>query len=813
MKVLKMNRLLFVPVMIATLGSSGLASAQNATARIDIDASRIENTIPATLYGSCMEDVNHEIYGGLYNQRIFGESFEEPAGSPDLVGFSRYDGYWTAKKGILHVDRCGGAKLVFDEAVVSDGYIETEIKFDNAKGVNAGILVRVSEPATGGHSFNGYEISIGNNGKSCLLGKLRHNFEMLKEAKADFDPLKWNKLAVRTTGSRIEVMINGKTVIDYDDVVNPILSGNPGIRIWDSDTSYRNFFYEINGQKTAIPFEAVPSPMVSSMWDAIETGSAKASFAQDTKQAYNSKCSQIIQKKFGTGQVGIANRGLNKWGIGIKQGQKYTGDLYLKGAYNGMVKVALQSADGSKEYAVCDLTGITNKWQRFSFDLIADATDTNARFALYMEGNGKLWVDQVTLMGTGSDLFHGLPFRNDIGQAMVDQGLTFLRYGGSMVNVPDYKFKNMIGDRAKRPQYKGNWYPYSTNGFGIEEFLQFCEAAGFVPSFAVNVGETAQDMADMIEYLNGPVTSEWGKKRAEAGHPEPYNVKYIEIGNEEVIWGDIRKDYEKYIQDFNRIYDAIKSKDPNVEFISAAWWRPDSPENMKMVFDALDGKASYWDYHPWADDNHLGSHVEGELREMKDYFLKWNPATKMKCALFEENGLTHDMRRALGHVTIQNAARRMGDFMLTTCAANALEPYMQNDNGWNQGQIFFTPSLVWGMPPFYAKQMAAGHHKPFRVFTATEGDLDVTAATDEWKNEVVVHVSNVHDRTIKTAINLKGFENPSKIKVISLAGDKKEKNTPEQPERIVPQEKMLYHTNDLKYEFPANSYTILIYQK
>lgn len=382
-----------------------------------------------------------------------------------------------------------------------------------------------------------------------------------------------------------------------------------------------------------------------------------------------------------------------------------------------------------------------------------------------------------------------------------------------MVNVPDYKFKNMIGDRAKRPQYKGNWYPYSTNGFGIEEFLQFCEAAGFVPSFAVNVGETAQDMADMIEYLNGSVTSEWGKKRAEAGHPEPYNVKYIEIGNEEVIWGDIRKDYEKYIQDFNRIYDAIKSKDPNVEFISAAWWRPDSPENMKMVFDALDGKASYWDYHPWADDNHLGSHVEGELREMKDYFLKWNPATKMKCALFEENGLTHDMRRALGHVTIQNAARRMGDFMLTTCAANALEPYMQNDNGWNQGQIFFTPSLVWGMPPFYAKQMAAGHHKPFRVFTATEGDLDVTAATDERKNEVVVHVSNVHDRTIKTAINLKGFENPSKIKVISLAGDKKEKNTPEQPERIVPQEKMLYHTNDLKYEFPANSYTILIYQK
>ena len=198
---------------------------------------------------------------------------------------------------------------------------------------------------------------------------------------------------------------------------------------------------------------------------------------------------------------------------------------------------------------------------------------------------------------------------------------------------------------------------------------------------------------------------------------------------------------------------------------------------------------------------------------MKDYFQKWDPNTKMKCALFEENGVTHDMRRALGHVTIQNAARRMGDFLLTTCAANALEPYLQNDNGWNQGQIFFTPSQVWGMPPFYAKQMASNHHKPFRVFSATHGELDVTAATDEKKEEVVVHVSNIHDYVITADICLKGFDSPSKIKVITLSGDLKDKNTPEQPERIVPQEKVLYYTKDLKYEFPANSYTILVYQR
>lgn len=136
--------------------------------------------------------------------------------------------------------------------------------------------------------------------------------------------------------------------------------------------------------------------------------------------------------------------------------------------------------------------------------------------------------------------FCGLPLRNDIGQAMVDQGLRFLRYGGTMVNAPEYRFKRMIGDRAERPPYKGHWYTYSTNGFGIEDFLHFCEKAGFMPAYAVNVEESAQDMADMIEYLNGSVDTKWGKKRAENGHPEPYGLKYLEIGNEEVIWGILK---------------------------------------------------------------------------------------------------------------------------------------------------------------------------------------------------------------------------------------------------------------------------------
>lgn len=109
---------------------------------------------------------------------------------------------------------------------------------------------------------------------------------------------------------------------------------------------------------------------------------------------------------------------------------------------------------------------------------------------------------------------------------------------------------------------------------------------------------------------------------------------------------------------------------------------------MEKVFKALDGKAAYWDYHPWTDD--LGSHVniDRELMDMKAKFLKWNPKTSMRCAIFEENGNLHNVQRAIVHATVLNVVRRHGDFILTTCAANALQPYLQNDNGWDQGQIF-----------------------------------------------------------------------------------------------------------------------------
>lgn len=790
--------------------------AEKTDAIINVDVTKIEQEVTPYLYGACIEDVNHEIYGGLYDQKIFGESFEEPIPGPQFESFSIYEGNWSVRNNEIWATSHPGAKLVYNEKEIITGAIETDIKF-NEGGDNAGLLLRVSQPGDGADNFYGYEISLASNGEKIVIGKHKKNFEHIKDIFVKCDPAVWNNLKAVMKDQKIEIFLNGKSVFVFDDDDSDLQTGYPALRVWNSNTVFRNLKLTLDNNIQSLSFKTLPCKQISYQWDAYEKGDIKADYTLDTKNAYNGNNSQTIEMVSGEGIVGIGNSSLNRWGIAVRNGQKFQGRLYLKSNnYKGNVTVALQSEDGKTEYAQQQIEGITGQWNKYSFSLISNTDDKKARFVVFINQPGKVWIDQVTLMTTGEDQFRGLPYRNDIGQAMVNQKLTFLRYGGTMINAPEYRFKKMIGDPDKRPPYQGHWYRYSTNGFGIEDFLKFCEAAGFTAAFAVNIEETPEDMADMVEYLNGPVTSEWGKIRAQNGHPEPYNIKYIGIGNEEVLFhGDRADEYDHYIERFNLLYEAIKSKDSSIKLVCTAWWRPDSP-SIDRVFKALDGKADYWDYHPWADALTSGKTVEAELKQMKELFLKWNPNTTMKCAIFEENGNTHNMERVLGHVTVQNAVRRMGDFVLTSCAANALQPYLQNDNGWDQGQVFFTPSQVWGMPPYYAQQMASENHLPLLVnseLTDESGNLDVTATRSEDGKQVVLHVANTGDRPVVTRLNIKGLKNLKRVKSITLSGELKARNTPEEPEKFVPVEKEMKGNANQTYKILPYSYTIFVYSE
>ncbi len=723
------------------------AEAQTLT----VDASHVLSRIEPLIYGAGAEDVNHEIYGGLYDQKIFGEGFEEPAFC-DIKGFKAYDERWSVTSGMAQLQTSGHGKLIYEGRQLSSGSVEVEFRMDDISAI-AGLIVNVSDAGTGADAFNGYEVALNARLGSFVLGKHQQNWQPISDTPTSFNPLgEWNKLRVILSKAKLTIYLNGKKLMTYEDTNNPLTSGFIGLRSYGGSATFRNL--KVVGKDVA--FES-DGPNVSGMWTALGEGA----FDHDSSCPFTGRYAQKIS---GVQGVGIHNMGLNRWGIGINKNENLKLSLYLKGT--GKVQAALQSADGSKEYACTEIEGLTDEWQRFDVELTPTESDPKGRFVLSLAEEGCIWADQVLLC---TDSY---PFRSDITDAFRQQHLSFLRYGGTMVNAAQYMTKNMTGSRLERQPYLGHWYRYATNGFAIPEFMEFARLIDTEPCFAINIEDNPADVLALLRYI------------------EPYGLKYIEIGNEENLFSAARHDYEHYVERYLILYEAIHAAYPSLHFINAAWWRPDEVETMKYVFQSLDGKCDLWDYHPWTETPQQAKEKEAEIAQMRQLFLEWNPQTSMRCAILEENGNTHDMARALAHAVMLGVVRRSGGFVPLDSPANALQPYKQNDNGWDQGQIFFSPSEVWMQPPFYAQQMAATNHQPLLVESScsTSNNLDYTATRNEAGDTIVLHLVNYNTSTRGLTLNLTGFGEVESIRTYTLSGTPNGENTPESPKRFVPVE-------------------------
>lgn len=727
-----------------------------AQTRIAVDMTKTEAQIPALIYGAGAEDVNHEIYGGLYDQRIFGESFEESV--PTIIeNFRPYDSPWGLEDGVLKVYANGHGKIVYEGHSLRKAVAMADVRMDDGNAI-AGLIIHTSDAGKGADAFRGYEISLHAGKRVLVVGKHENNWQPIAEIPVALAPGEWNNLRVDFDGAKASIWVNRDKVYELDDKTRPLTSGLVGLRSFGGSASFKNF--RINDEAIALQSR---STGVSGMWNPVGNGV----YAHDGKGAFHGGYSQKI---IGQPEDGISNHGLNKWGIHVAEGKEMQGYVYLKGDVRNAV-VALQSADGSKEYARKRLKGVAGEWKRFDFKLTPSASDANARFIVALGGEGTMWVD-MAMLHTDS-----YPYRADITEAFRQEGLTFLRYGGTMINAPEYKVKNMMGRRDLRPPYIGHWYRNSTNGFGIIEFVDFARMIGTEPTFAINIEDDPQDVLRLLKEL------------------ERYNLKYIEIGNEENIGDESLAAYEHYVERFMAFYNAIHPVYPNLQFINAAWWRADKPELMEYIFKSLDGKSTLWDYHPWTDEVAQARAVETELKNMQALFRKWNPQTTMKCAILEENGNTHSLHRALSHAVVLNVVRKMDGFVQLDSPANALQPYLQNDNGWDQGQIFFNSSSVWCQPPYYAQQMAAAHHQPLLVQSAcTNSDLHITATRNERGDVLVLHIVNPGSSPVPVEIDITGMSGAKRVKAVTLSGGLTDTNTPQAPRKVVPQTQELPST-------------------
>ncbi len=801
---------------IALLAS---AAAPDAAVSITIDPAHVLKPVSRQLTGVCIEDVNHEIYGGLYSQMIFGESFAEPCTRP-VEGFAAYGGSWSTRDGIVDGAAGDGGKLVRDGEPARPEKFGVDVWLPAGNDGNAGLIFNVARAGVGADRFDGYEVSLDAGAKIVRLGRHRHDYRLIRDVPCDIGPDRWISISVARSGRNVEIFVDGKSAIrcDADDIGE---RGLIGLRTWRRPARFRNLWTGGGDQKDAIPLAAGSG--VSGMWAVVRRGGAVGSAGLETSKPFVGAQCQRITLARGTGDFGIENRGLNRQGLGLVVGGPYRGHLWARAQTPVQASVALASGDGAKVHARSELEIADPDWHRYDFTLTPDSADSAGRFEICLVSPGSVEIGFVFLEPGPWGTFKGLPVRRDVVQGLIDEGVTAVRYGGSMVNSDQYRWKKMTGDRDHRPPYRGLWYPYSSNGWGIADFLNLCDAAGFMPVPDFNLDESPADMVDFLEYANGPADSPWGAKRAADGHPTPYRLSHIELGNEERV-------DEKYFKKFEAVARAIWAKDPEMVLTVGDFTYEkaiDDPMNFtgadsgitnlsahKKILDlAREFDAEVWfDIHVWTEKPPAAGRVDPFMTYV-DAIDKIANGAKHHVVIFELNANNHAQRRALANaqavLRIENDGR-----VPFVSSANGLQVDRQNDNGWDQGLVFMDPAKVWLQPPGYVEQMLSRNYQPTLVGCAVDGDgepLNVAATASDDRKTVVLQVVNGGAAAAGAKISVAGFASAdSTATVQTLAAALSAANSAGHPDEVRPTVESTVAEDHL---FPPHSVTVIRWQK
>ena len=795
---------------------------------IEIQANRVLHPISRLLTGACIEDVNHEIYGGIYSQMIFGESFQEPPSSNPPRGFKAFGGQWNVHGDELIFRGAAGDKLVSNEDPFENGKVGVEIFMADKKWSNVGLIVRTANAGPGVDRFDGYEIALNAADQILRLGRHRQNWELIKDVPCKVPVGQWSSLVVKLEQKWIEISLNGITIVRHQDGDQALFSGTVGLRAFQGEARYRKLWINTGGQRRELPFQAMDSikAEVSQMWRPLNQGKITGSWEITKNHPFVGMQSQQLTFESGQGAMGIENQGLNRWGLYFAGRKQYEGLLWARTENPVDLFISVESADGATIHAGQKLSLKPGDWQRYEFSLTPKATETRGRFAIKLKQPGSVTLGYVYLQPGEWGRFKGLPIRRDVVEGLIDQGITVLRYGGSMVNNPEYRWKKMIGPRDRRSPYRGHWYPYSSNGWGILDFMDFCEAAGFeyIPAFFM--GESPEDMADFVQYAKGSEQTEWGRRRAADGHPTPYQLKYIQLGNEERV-------DESYWQKFEPMAKAIWAWDPNIILVVGDFFygQPiQDPYNFgggsvktlaahKKILDLArkHDREVWFDIHIGTEQPPQPGNLAGE-RSFIDQLGKLSPGARFKVVIFEFNAGNHSQKRALSNALAINLVERDGRIPIAL-SANCLQPDGQNDNDWNQGLLFLNPSQTWLQPPGYVTQMYSRHYMPELVqchVTAGKNNLDVNAKLAEDGKRLVLQAVNPTDKPVASQIRLSGFA-PQKAEatVTELSGPLEARNTAARPDAITPQVRQWRHSmlsGSAGYTFPVHSVTVIMFE-
>lgn len=775
---------------------------------LEVSANEKAGEISDLLYGACMEDVNHELYGGIWTQMIFGESFAEPNLVDFDSAFTVAGGQWmtdvSGAEKMVYINReSEGPKLTINDSECTSGSFSADVWFD---GEAAGFIIKTSDAKAGADSFNGYEISLLSEG-AVRLARHQYNYNKISDTSCNSAAAnRWINLKVDMTENSITVYVDGVQAASCTEQ-DPLRTGLLGLRSWNATAKFKNIQYTADGGETkTVEIPTYRADLkVSGMWRSVITGSAEGSLDLFSENAFKDGQSQRITMTGGEGTIGISNMSLNRKGMNIVSGKEYEGYFYVKADEEINAIVSFVSADGATTYAK-ETVAVSGEWKKYSFTLTPDGGETAGQFIIEIAQPGTLDLGYVFLQPGEWGRYKGLPVRKDVGELLENQGITVLRFGGCMANANEYRWKDMVGAPENRRTYRGWWYTYSSYGFGIIDFLDLCDALGVaaVPDFSSY--ESPQDMADFIQFATGTDTSnEWVQLRISMGREKPYDLPYIQIGNEDRIDA-------AFAERFNAIANAIWALDTDITLVAGDFDYKEIITDPYNFTGSASGITTFANHKTILDnavahnmpvwfDIHFWSERGTEPYNFIQVAISAHKALKSICPdadfafpVFELNAATHDFERALCNAFAINNAERISDIIPIVCSANALQVDGHNDNGWDQGLIFMDNDSAWYQAPAYVDILFGGAHQPNLLkadgleFVNTD-KFDVTLTGSEDGNTVCVKVINRTGEAKNLGLAIPEFAgyNVSRTAQTYTAG-LKDTNTSDKPENIVPQE-------------------------